>query len=88
VPAAISIGTTPTFGEGPRQIEAFLLDFEGDVYEQRLRLDFLRWLRPQVTYATPEALIEQMDRDVEEVRSHAHDAEVERNGKRGVSREP
>lgn len=85
VPAAISIGTAPTFGEGPRQIEAYLLDFEGNVYGQRIRLDLLRWLRPQETYSTAEVLIEQMHRDVAEVRSHAHDAEVERNQRHGLT---
>jgi len=85
LPAAVSIGTAPTFGAGPRQIEAYLLDFEGDVYGQRMRLDFLRRLRPQETYRTAEALIEQMKRDVAEVRRHAHDAEVERNQNRSGS---
>jgi len=86
VPSAISIGTAPTFGEGPRQIEAYLLDFEGNVYGQRMRLDLFRWLRPQETYSTPEELTEQMHRDVAEVRSHAHDAEVQRSRQPGNAR--
>ncbi len=82
-PAAISIGTAPTFGEGPRQVEAFVLDFHDDVYGATMKLDFLRWLRPQQTYRTSQELIDQMDRDVADVRSHAHDYEVQNNHRIG-----
>jgi riboflavin kinase/FMN adenylyltransferase len=74
-PAAISIGTAPTFGEGPRRIEAYLLDVDSDLYGATLRLEFLRWLRPQRTYESAEDLVVQMKADVAEVRAHAHDAE-------------
>ncbi len=77
VSAAVSIGTAPTFGEGPRQIEAYLLDFEKNVYGQRMQIDLLRWLRPQETYATPEALVEQMEKDVAAIRSQVYDTGME-----------
>ena len=75
-PAAISIGDAPTFGPGPRQIEAYLLDYDDDLYGRTLRIEFLRRLRPQETFETPDALIEQMKQDVVDVRAHAHDAEA------------
>lgn len=64
--AAISIGTRPTFDETGRLIEAFLLDFEGDLYGQELRLEFVQHLRDQEKFDTVEALQDQIDRDVEQ----------------------
>jgi riboflavin kinase / FMN adenylyltransferase len=64
-PAAVSIGVRPTFGTGRGElIEAFILDFEGDLYGRQLRLEFLERLRGERRFASPEALIEQMHRDV------------------------
>jgi riboflavin kinase/FMN adenylyltransferase len=68
-PAAVSIGVRPTFTTGRGElIEAFLLDFEGDLYGSELRLDFLRRLRGERRFETPEALVEQMHRDVQRTR--------------------
>jgi riboflavin kinase/FMN adenylyltransferase len=68
VPAAISIGKLPTFDGTEVVIEAFLLDFDGDLYEARLRLDFLDWLRPQEKYPSAAELVAQMERDVARTR--------------------
>ena len=65
---AISIGTKPTFGDHDRAIEAFVLDFDGNLYGKNLRLEFVRRLRDQVKFDTVEALLEQVDRDVAETR--------------------
>jgi riboflavin kinase / FMN adenylyltransferase len=71
-PAAVSIGVRPTFQTGRGElIEAYLLDFEGDLYGSCLRLDFLERLRGERRFATPEALIAQMHRDVERTRRSA-----------------
>ncbi len=65
-PAAVNVGVRPTFTTGRGElIEAYLLDFEGDLYGSELRIDFLRRLRGERRFATVEALIEQMHRDVE-----------------------
>jgi riboflavin kinase/FMN adenylyltransferase len=65
-PAAVNIGVRPTFTTGRGElIEAYLLDFEGDLYGRELRIDFLRRLRGERRFATVEALVEQMHRDVE-----------------------
>jgi riboflavin kinase / FMN adenylyltransferase len=69
VPAAVSIGVRPTFKTGRGElIEAYILDFEGDLYGRELRLDFLRRLRGARRFDSPEALVEQMHRDVERTR--------------------
>jgi riboflavin kinase/FMN adenylyltransferase len=70
-PAAVSVGTNPTFDGAARTVEAYLLDFEGDLYGKEMRLSFDRWVRGQVRYRGVEALVEQMRRDVEEVRRAA-----------------
>jgi riboflavin kinase/FMN adenylyltransferase len=66
--AAISIGHTPTFPDGRRQVEAFLLGFDGNIYGERIRIDFHHWIRDQRKFASPDALVAQLRRDVERVR--------------------
>jgi riboflavin kinase/FMN adenylyltransferase len=68
-PAAVSIGVRPTFVTGRGElIEAYILDYEGDLYGRELRLDFLTRLRGERRFDTREALIEQMQRDVAQTR--------------------
>ncbi len=67
-PAAVSIGVRPTFGPGPRTVEAYLLDFEGNLYGEDVKLELVKWLRPELAFATATELIEQMERDIEQVR--------------------
>jgi riboflavin kinase / FMN adenylyltransferase len=68
-PAAVSIGVRPTFKTGRGElIEAYVLDFDGDLYGTELRLEFLARLRGERRFDTAEALIEQMHRDVERTR--------------------
>jgi len=71
-PAAVSIGVRPTFETGRGElIEAYILDFEGDLYGQTLRLEFLARLRGERRFEDPAALIEQMHRDVQRTRELA-----------------
>jgi riboflavin kinase / FMN adenylyltransferase len=68
-PAAVSVGVRPTFKTGRGElVEAYLLDFEGDLYGQTLEIDFLARLRGERRFERPEGLIEQMRRDVERTR--------------------
>ena len=68
-PAAVSVGVRPTFQTGRGElIEAFILDFNGDLYGSRLCIEFLERLRGERRFDTPEALIAQMHRDVERTR--------------------
>jgi riboflavin kinase / FMN adenylyltransferase len=66
--AAISIGTNPHYGGGERRIEAFLLDFAGDLYGERLRLELWQRLRDEQAFESEAELVAQIDRDVEATR--------------------
>ena len=67
--AAVSIGTNPHYGGHERRVEAFLLDFEGDLYGERLIVELWRRLRDERAFASEEELVAQIMRDVEETRS-------------------
>jgi riboflavin kinase/FMN adenylyltransferase len=67
--AAVNVGVRPTFQTGRGLlVEAFLLDFEGDLYGQTLALEFVGRLRGEQRFDTVGALVEQMDRDVVDTR--------------------
>jgi len=67
--AAVNVGVRPTFKTGRGLlVEAFLLDFDADIYDRELRLDFLERLRGERRFDSVEALVEQMGRDVTETR--------------------
>jgi riboflavin kinase/FMN adenylyltransferase len=66
--AATSIGVRPTFVTGRGLlVEAFLLDFEGDLYGRELRLEFLERTRGERRFESVEALVEQMHADVRQI---------------------
>jgi len=68
-PSAVSIGVRPTFQTGRGElIEAYILDFEGDLYDSVLTLEFLERLRGERRFESAEALIEQMHDDVARTR--------------------
>ncbi|WP_428961412.1 bifunctional riboflavin kinase/FAD synthetase [Micromonospora fluostatini] len=66
--AAVSVGTNPTFSGRERRVEAYALDFSGDLYGERVALDFVARLRGQVRYDSVEPLLAQMGEDVSQVR--------------------
>jgi riboflavin kinase/FMN adenylyltransferase len=67
--AAISIGVNPHYGGDERRIEPHLLDFEGDLYGQRLVVELWRRLRDERAFASEDELVAQITRDVEETRA-------------------
>ncbi len=71
-PAAVSIGTMPTFGENRRQIEAHLVGFNGDLYGRTLQLDLIDWLRDQRKFTNVEDLKSQLARDIAVVIERSH----------------
>jgi riboflavin kinase/FMN adenylyltransferase len=74
-PAAISVGTNPTFDGVERRVEAHVLDRDDlELYDVEIAIDFYARLRGQVKYAGKEALIRQMHTDVEEARHLLHAA--------------
>ena len=67
--AAVSIGVNPHYGGSERRIEAYLLDWEGDLYGDRLVLELWQRLRDERAFASEAELVSQIARDVEETRA-------------------
>jgi riboflavin kinase/FMN adenylyltransferase len=67
--AAISIGVNPHYGGRERRVEAFLLDFHGDLYGQTLRIELWERLRDERAFASEEELVGQIALDVEATRA-------------------
>lgn len=68
LPAAVSVGTNPTFSGRERSVEAFVLDVVEDFYGQHVSVDFVSRLRDMVGFASQEELIAQIDDDVARTR--------------------
>jgi riboflavin kinase / FMN adenylyltransferase len=66
---AMSLGGNPTFDESELKVEAFLLDFHGDLYGSAIEIDFLRRLRDIKRFGSVAELVEQMAVDVEQTRA-------------------
>jgi riboflavin kinase/FMN adenylyltransferase len=67
-PAACNIGTSPTFGEHTKKVEAHLIGFTGDLYGRAVELDFLDRLRAIHKFSSVDELMAQIKADVEETR--------------------
>jgi len=67
--AAVSIGCNATFDGEKVMIESHLLDFDGTIYDQAVRLELVDWIRGQQDFGSPEALREQIARDVADTRA-------------------
>jgi len=59
-----SIGVNPTFGDGPRTIESFILDFDGDIYFEPVKLSFVKRIREERKFVMIKDLVAQMHEDV------------------------
>ncbi|MDH3463423.1 MAG: riboflavin kinase, partial [Acidimicrobiia bacterium] len=66
--AATNVGTRPTFGGGQRLVEAFLLDFDDDLYGSPVTVEFVERLRPELDFDDVGELVDQMHIDVENSR--------------------
>jgi riboflavin kinase/FMN adenylyltransferase len=78
--AATSLGTNPTFVTGgAATLEAHVLDWTGDLYDRRVRVELIRRLRGEDTFASVDALVAQIRRDIDAARA------VLRNWRPGVS---
>ena len=67
--AAISIGTNPHYGGDERRVEAFLLDYEGDLYGEHLLVEVWQRLRDELAFSSEDELVAQIGRDVEAARA-------------------
>ncbi|MEZ6124212.1 MAG: bifunctional riboflavin kinase/FAD synthetase [Planctomycetaceae bacterium] len=63
-PVAVHIGHNPTFEDGARKVECHLIGFTGDLYDQRLEVEFLKELRPLQKFSGPEQLSHQIHADI------------------------
>ena len=72
LPAAISIGTNPTFAGNERRVEAYVLDFDGDLYGEHVGLSFTARLRDTLRFDGVAPLVAQMALDVERTRELVH----------------
>ncbi|MGH3621491.1 MAG: bifunctional riboflavin kinase/FAD synthetase [Sciscionella sp.] len=68
VPAAVSVGTNPTFSGRERRVEAFVLDVDEDFYGRSVALDLVARIRDMERFDSPEKLIKRMDTDVVQTR--------------------
>lgn len=67
-PAVLNVGTHPTLPEGPPTVEVHLMDFSGDLYGKRLRVQLLDFLRPEMRFASLDALRAQIASDAARAR--------------------
>ena len=67
-PAVVNIGTRPTFARHRLTVEAHLLDFDADLHDQALALDFIARLRDERAFPTANALVEQIYKDIAQAR--------------------
>lgn len=64
-PAVSDVGVRPTFGDGhtPR-CETHIIGFDGDIYGKTVTVEFIKFLRPEITYSSPELLVERISKDI------------------------
>jgi riboflavin kinase/FMN adenylyltransferase len=67
-PAAISVGSNPTFQGSRRTVEAFVLDYDGDLYGEHVGVEFVERLRPMAAFPDVDALLVAMAKDVQDTR--------------------
>jgi riboflavin kinase / FMN adenylyltransferase len=59
-----SVGVNPTFGDGPRTVESYILNFTDDIYGEAVQLSFVRRIRSEMKFASVDALVTQIRQDV------------------------
>ncbi len=65
--SATNVGTRPTFGKGERMVETHLLNYGGDLYGKKIRVEFVKKVRDEQRFPSAEELVTQMGKDVQEV---------------------
>jgi riboflavin kinase/FMN adenylyltransferase len=68
LPGVSSIGTNPTFGAGPRTVECFVFDFQGDLYDREVQLYWIEKIRDQEKFSSRDLLARQMEEDARRAR--------------------
>ncbi|MEG0767980.1 MAG: riboflavin biosynthesis protein RibF, partial [Clostridia bacterium] len=80
-PAVVNIGAHPTLPEGPQTLEAFLLNFQGDLYGRMVRVSLLRKLRAEKRFPSAQALQEQIAQDVAHANAYFDLSPQEKSGR-------
>ena len=71
VPGVTNIGTRPTVSDGDTvSVETFLLDFDGDLYDKTIRVEFCRRLRPERRFASPQELKAEIQHNIQQTRDY------------------
>lgn len=84
-PAAISLGIKPTFTGSMHTLEAHLLDYAGDLYDQQVSLQFVRWMRHQQPFPSFADLRAQLDRDIAKIKLWADDGSLTMTQEKAVA---
>lgn len=74
-PAVTNVGTRPTVAGTGVTVEPWILDFEGDLYDRQIRVEFYRFLRPEMKFPSLEALQQEILRNAEETRTYLKNRE-------------
>lgn len=67
--AAVNVGVRPTFGGDELVVEAYILDFDAEIYGRELTLEFVQYLRPELAFPSVDVLVERMAGDVTQARA-------------------
>jgi riboflavin kinase/FMN adenylyltransferase len=67
-PSVTNVGVRPSFDDGTKSIEAYILDYSGNLYGREVTISFVARLRPELRFGDVQALIAQMGRDVQDAR--------------------
>jgi riboflavin kinase/FMN adenylyltransferase len=78
-----SLGLNPTFGAGPRTIESYIFDFDGDLYDQAVKLFFVERIREEKKFSSAELLVEQIKLDVASAREILRGVELPKSASDG-----
>jgi riboflavin kinase/FMN adenylyltransferase len=67
--AATNIGVRPTFGNGKKTVETAVIDYQGELYDKELKVEFIQKLREEERFASPQELKAQIERDINQTRT-------------------
>lgn len=81
LPAAISVGSNPTFAGTQRRVEAYILDFDDDLYGERVALDFVARIRDMAHFDGIPALVAAIEQDVTATRQLLNDPDAQTGGR-------
>jgi riboflavin kinase/FMN adenylyltransferase len=76
LPSVSSIGRNPTFGDGPRTVESFIMDFDENIYGAAAQLSFVKRIRDEIKFASVPDLIAQIHRDVSDAEAILRDGQA------------